>query len=812
MALTSAPTGPVLVLVTAPADADLRADPRLLEFSATDWSTAQTVTVHALADADAAADAAATLTHAVSGGDYDGQDAAGVTVTIEEADSLAIALAAASAAEAARAVTFTVTLTAVATTEVSVAYATADGSARAGADYTQSGGTLTFAPGDRSRLIRVPVTDDALDEADAETFTLTLSGAAGAPLADGAATLVVTGTIEDDDVRGITVAPTALPLAEDAAGSYAVTLASQPSADVTVTPTVTGDGDVTVAPAALTFTAADWRQAQRVTVTAADDTDAVDDAATVTHAVRGGDYQAHGVAAAPVTVTVDDDDSASTAVALSVAPAALAEAAAATAVTVTAALDAAARTAATAVTVTVGSGTATAGADFAAVDAFTVTIPAGAYRATGSFRLAPVGDAMDEGDETVAVSGSTDAAGLEVTGAVVTIADDDARGMTVSAHELDLDEGDERTYTVVLTSQPSDDVTVDLTVADDRVQGVADADRSAPLRGGAAVTVQPAALSFTAATWQKPQTVTVRGAADADADDDRARILNRARGGDYDRVPADVVTVTVRDDDTAALTVPAALTVAEGRSASYRVALATRPTAPVTVTIDGAAGTDLTVSPAALTLTFAVATWDRAQEVTVSAAADADAADDTATLGHAAAGGGYDGVTARVAVTVTDTTPTLRIAGAAAAESAGRPALRGAAVGAGERCGDGRLRHRGRQRGGRRGLHRRGRGRRADHRSRRAQRRDRGAGGRRRGRRGGRGDLHRDPARPRGRGAGGRRAGGHRHHRRRRRARGDGFGDGAAARRGLERRLHGGAALAADRGREGDGGPVRRAT
>ena len=668
VALTSAPTGPVAVTVAAPADADLRADPRLLEFSAADWSTAQTVTVHALADADAEADAAATLTHAVSGGDYDGEEAAGVTVTIAEADTLAITVAAASAVEAAGAVTFTVTLTAAATAQVRVAYATGDGSARAGADYTQTDGTLTFAAGDRSRLIRVPVVDDALAEAD-ETFTLTLSGAAGAPLADGAATLTVTGTIEDDDTRGITVAPTALALAEDAAGSYAVALTSQPSADVTVAPTVSGDRDVTVAPAALTFTAADWRQAQRVTVTAADDSDAADDAATVTHAVRGGDYQAHAVAAAPVTVTVDDDDSASTAVALSVAPAVLAEAAGTTAVTVTAVLDAAARTTATAVTVTVGSGTATAGEDFAAVSAFTVTIPAGAYRATGSFRLAPVGDALDEGDETVAVSGSTDAAGLDVTGAVVAIADDDARGMTVSAHELDLDEGDERTYTVVLTSQPSEDVTVDLTVADDRAQGDGDADRSAPVRKGAAVTVQPAALSFTAATWQTPQTVTVRGAADADAADDRARILNRARGGDYDRVPADVVTVTVRDDDTAALTVPAALTVAEGRTASYRVALTTRPTAPVTVTIDGAAGTDLTVSPAALT--FAVATWDRAQEVTVSAAADADAADDTATLGHAAAGGGYDGVTERVAVTVTDTTPTLRIAGAAAAESAG---------------------------------------------------------------------------------------------------------------------------------------------
>ena len=666
VALTSAPTGPVLVTVTAPADADLRADPRLLEFTAADWSTAQTVTVHALADADAAADAPATLTHAVSGGDYDGQSAAGVTVTIGETDTLAITLAAASAAEAAGAVTFAVTLTALAPAEVRVAYATADGSARADTDYAQTGGTLTFAAGDKSRLIRVPVTDDALDEGDAETFTLTLSGAAGAPLPDGAATLTVTGTIEDDDARGITVAPTALALAEDAAGAYAVALTSQPSADVTVALTVTGDRDLTAAPAALTFTAADWRQPRRVTVTAADDADAADDAATVTHAVRGGDYEAHAVA--PVTVTVADDDSASTAVTLSVEPAALAEAAARTAVTVTAVLDAAARTTATAVTVTVGSGTATAGADFAAVSAFTVTIPAGAYRATGTFRLAPVDDAVDEGDETVAVSGSTGAAGLDVSGAAVTIADDDARGMTVSAHALDLDEGGERTYTVVLTSQPTVDVTVDLTVAADRPQVGDAADRSAPVRDGAAVTVQPLALSFTAADWQTPKTVTVRGAADPDAVDDRARILNHARGGDYDRVPADVVTVTVRDDDTAALIVPAALTVAEGRTATYRVALATRPSGPVTVTIDGAAGTDLTVSSARLT--FAVATWDRAQEVRVSAAADADAADDTATLGHTAAGGGYGGLTAQVAVTVTDATPTLRIAGAAAAESA----------------------------------------------------------------------------------------------------------------------------------------------
>ena len=54
-------------------------------------------------------------------------------------------------------------------------------------------------------------------------------------------------------------------------------------------------------------------------------------------------------------------------------------------------------------------------------------------------------------------------------------------------------------------------------------------------------------------------------------------------------------------------------------------------------------------------LTFTAADWDRAQTVTVSAAPDADAANDRATVSHAVSGGGYGSVTAAdVAVTVAD--------------------------------------------------------------------------------------------------------------------------------------------------------------
>ena len=48
--------------------------------------------------------------------------------------------------------------------------------------------------------------------------------------------------------------------------------------------------DVTVNPANLTFTTATWETAQTVTVSAAEDYDALQDTATVTHDPSGADY------------------------------------------------------------------------------------------------------------------------------------------------------------------------------------------------------------------------------------------------------------------------------------------------------------------------------------------------------------------------------------------------------------------------------------------------------------------------------------------------------------------------------------------
>ena len=66
---------------------------------------------------------------------------------------------------------------------VSVDYATEDGSAVAGADYTATSATLTFAVGDEDKRVDVPVLDDLHDE-ELETFKLKLSNPVGGTIDD----------------------------------------------------------------------------------------------------------------------------------------------------------------------------------------------------------------------------------------------------------------------------------------------------------------------------------------------------------------------------------------------------------------------------------------------------------------------------------------------------------------------------------------------------------------------------------------------------------------------------------------------------
>src|SRR5262249_25894624 len=82
---------------------------------------------------------------------------------------------------------FVVTLDSASTSQVKVNYATVDDTARAGTDYTQTSGTLTFAAGTISQTINVPITI-VTTGGPTKTFTMNLSSPLNATITRGQAT------------------------------------------------------------------------------------------------------------------------------------------------------------------------------------------------------------------------------------------------------------------------------------------------------------------------------------------------------------------------------------------------------------------------------------------------------------------------------------------------------------------------------------------------------------------------------------------------------------------------------------------------
>jgi hypothetical protein len=99
---------------------------------------------------------------------------------------------------------FTVTLSNAVTMPVTVQFATMDGTAAAPGDYTTQTGSVTFAPGEFTKTIVVPVQADAEAEGN-EDFTVVLSNPTNAQFPGGATTISGTGTIIDQSAARVVV-------------------------------------------------------------------------------------------------------------------------------------------------------------------------------------------------------------------------------------------------------------------------------------------------------------------------------------------------------------------------------------------------------------------------------------------------------------------------------------------------------------------------------------------------------------------------------------------------------------------------------
>ena len=116
----------------------------------------------------------------------------------------------------------------------------------------------------------------------------------------------------------------------------------------------------------------------------------------------------------------------------------------------------------------------------------------------------------------------------------VTATDNDPLGISIDPPDLPVDESDSADYAVRLDTEPTVDVTVTITGQEDT-----DLTLSGP-------TLNNDALTFTAANWDTPQTVTITADHDDDTDDDTGTLTHTGGGGEYDGLDNGL---TVRTND-----------------------------------------------------------------------------------------------------------------------------------------------------------------------------------------------------------------------------------------------------------------------
>ena len=495
--------------------------------------------------------------------------------------------------------------------------------------------TVAFLANSATATLSVATAPDSVDEANS-VVTATISADTGSPASYSVATPAsAMVTVQDNDTRGVKVSATALTVNEGTTGTYTVVLDSQPTANVTVTPSRTGSSDVTFSPATLTFTALNWNTVQPVTVTAAQDSDAVNDSATISHAVTGGDYA--GVTVESVVVTVDDDETADT-----TAP---------RVASIVRETPTSSPTNADSLTWRVTFSEAVSNVDAAdfAVSGTTATVTAVAAVSgvTGAY------DVTASGGNLAGVSATV---GLAIT----------------SSHNIQ-DGASNALSNTAPTGTNDNSYVVDNTAPTVTISGVpaiSDAPFTATFTFPEAVTGfavgditlgNATASSFTVTSttvYTALVTPTATGAVTVDVPANAAQ--DAAGNGN---TAATRASSAYTGSATRGVTVSAtALTVNEDTTGTYTVVLDSQPTANVTVTPSRTGSSDVTFSPA--TLTFTALNWNTVQPVTVTAAQDSDAVDDSATISHAVTGGDYVGVTVEsVVVTVNDDESAITVPG-----------------------------------------------------------------------------------------------------------------------------------------------------
>lgn len=620
--LRSSPTADVTFSLSSNDATEGAPSPTELTFTSGTWDTPQTVTVTGIDDAVADGDQSyEVVVHVLASADADfaalSDKRATLTNTDDESAGVTVSpLSGLATTEIGGSATFTVVLNSEPITPVTIGLSSDNL-----AEGTVSPASLVFTSVDWNvpQLVTVTGVDDLIADGTRVYHIITANAASSDPNYSAHVVSDVTVTNIDDDTAGIAVVPTSgLHISEaGGTGTFAISLTSQPMANVTIALASLDTSEGTITPASLTFTSMDWNTPQSVTVTGVDDAIADGDVlfTVATSPATSSDANYSALDAADVSITNDDNDSAGVIV-MPTMGLSTTEAGGTAMFSVVLTSQPTAN-----VSVSITSSDASEGVAAPA----SLTFTGGNWSSPQIVIVTGVDDALADGNIAYtivtgnSVSSDTSYSGMVVPDVQVTNVDLDSAGVVVTptAGLVTTEGAGVASFTVQLTTAPLASVSISL-VSSDTTEG----------------TVSPASVTFTAGDWNIPQTVTLTGVDDAVDDGDVMYTIvtgtASSTDGSYGGIPVADVSATNADNDTAgALVMPTSglVTSEAGGTATFTVTLQAQPSANVSISLMSNDATEGSVSPASIT--FTSVDWSTPQTVTVTGVDDLNDDGDT---------------------------------------------------------------------------------------------------------------------------------------------------------------------------------------
>ncbi|MDD4384975.1 MAG: tandem-95 repeat protein [Bacteroidales bacterium] len=596
--LATQPTAATTISITSSNNNEGKVNSATLVFTASNWSTLQSITVTGQDDDVVDGDVTYTVTVQGSAGDANYVGLSHIVNAVNLDNDVAeiwTSKTTLNTSEPNITDSFMARLTAKPSANITIAVISSKT-----AEATVSPATLAFTPANWDVNQQVTVTgvnDDVIDGGQNYTVTLSVSGSAGVFTG---VTKTLTGVNADDDVAGIQLAKSSITTTEaGGSDSFGVRLTAKPTSSVNLSISGLDISEGSISATNLTFTTVNWDVYQNVVVTGIND-DEQDGNQTYTLSIAyvSGDTGFATVTAAVQVTNIDDDNAG-----ITVSPTNM--------IIIEGNSSAFSISLSSKPTSNVTINITSPNVNELSVSPASVTFTPLDW-ASKQITVNAINENVDDGDQlyTITTSNavSTDGnyTGMTVDDVTVNITDIHTAGITVSATSGNTTEaGGTATFSVVLNAKPTANVTI----------------TSTSLKLTEGTISANATITFTPSNWGIPQFVTVKGVDDKVDDGDQPyQVSVQISSADpkYDSSLNTTVDFINEDNDTAGATVSPTsglVTTEGGGTATSTIVLNTQPTHGVTINLVSSNIAEGTVSPASLT--FTTSNWNTPRTITL---------------------------------------------------------------------------------------------------------------------------------------------------------------------------------------------------